>query len=92
MATLKDGETTIELLFRFNEDGPIESVRAEARGPAVGDSVISTPWEGRWSNYELRDGMRIPLDGEVAANLNFCKSGCAAQEPDRLIGRFRVSL
>jgi hypothetical protein len=28
--------------------------------------VIPTAWEGRWSNYELRDGMRIPIEGEVA--------------------------
>lgn len=65
-ATLKDGETTIRLLFRFNEDGLVESVRAEARGRTVAGSVIPTPWEGRWSNYELRSGMRIPIDGEVA--------------------------
>jgi hypothetical protein len=71
VATRKDGETTIERLFRFSEDGPIDSVRAEARGPAVGDSVISAPWKDHWSNYKLRDGTRIPLDGEVAANLNF---------------------
>jgi hypothetical protein len=65
-ATLKDGETTVSLLFRFNEHGLIESVRAEARGRTVAGAVIPTPWEGRWSNYELRDGMRIPIEGEVA--------------------------
>ncbi|KUO42294.1 MAG: hypothetical protein APZ16_06970 [Candidatus Hadarchaeum yellowstonense] len=65
-ATLKDGETTLTMLFRFNESGLIESVRAEARGRTVAGAVIPTPWEGRWSNYELRDGMRIPLEGEVA--------------------------
>ena len=64
-ATLKDGETTITLLFRFDERGLIESMRAEARGRAVGGTVIPTPWEGRWSHYEVRDGMRIPLHGEV---------------------------
>lgn len=65
-ATLKDGETALSLLFRFNEDGLIESVRAEERGRTVAGSVIPTPWEGRWRNYELRDGMYIPIDGEVA--------------------------
>ena len=65
-ATLKDGEITLTMLFRFNENGLIESVRAEARGRTVGAKVIPTPWEGRWSHYELRDGMRIPLEGEVA--------------------------
>ncbi len=27
---------------------------------------VPTPWEGRWSRYELRDGMRVPIEGEVA--------------------------
>ncbi len=65
-ATLKDGETTLTMLFRFNENGLIESVRAEARGRTVAGAVIPTPWEGRWNNYELRYGMRIPIEGEVA--------------------------
>jgi len=65
-ATLKDGETTLTMLFRFNEDGLIASMRAEARGRTVAGAVIPTPWEGRWSNYKLRDRMLIPLEGEVA--------------------------
>jgi hypothetical protein len=65
-ATLKDGETTVTMLFRFNENSLIESVRAEARGRIVAGKVIPTPWEGRWSNYEFRHGMCIPLEGEVA--------------------------
>lgn len=65
-ATLKDGEITLTILFRFTENGLIESVRAEARGRTVAGAVIPTPWEGRWSNYEIRDGMLIPFDGEVA--------------------------
>jgi hypothetical protein len=65
-ATLQDGETTATLLFRFREDGLIESVRAEGRGRTVGGTVVPTPWEGRWSHYALHDGMRIPLEGEVS--------------------------
>jgi hypothetical protein len=44
--TLKDGGTTVTLLFRFTENGLIESVRAEARGRTVAGAVIPTPWEG----------------------------------------------
>ncbi|NOZ86932.1 MAG: hypothetical protein GXP49_11835 [Deltaproteobacteria bacterium] len=65
-ATLTDGETTVTLLFRFNEKGLISSVRAEARGREVSGEMVPTPWEGRWWNYELRHGMRIPIEGEVA--------------------------
>jgi len=65
-ATLTDGETTVTLLFRFNKEGLIKSVRAEARGRNVAGEMVPTPWEGRWWNYELRNGMRIPIEGEVA--------------------------
>jgi len=65
-ATLKDGETSVTLLFRFHENGLIESVRAEARGRTVAGMVIPTAWEGHWNHYALRDGMQIPLEGEVA--------------------------
>jgi hypothetical protein len=65
-ATLRDDDITVTLLFRFTADGLIESVRAAARGRIIAGSTILTPWEGRWSNYELRDNMQIPLQGEVA--------------------------
>jgi hypothetical protein len=64
--TLRDGQTEATLLFRFDEHGLIDSVRADARGRIVAGTVVQTPWEGRWSNYEVRDGMRIPTRGEVA--------------------------
>jgi hypothetical protein len=65
-ATMADGPLSLTLLVRFNEEGPIESVLAEARGRTVGKGIVMTPWEGRWSNYQLRDGMRVPMSGEVA--------------------------
>ena len=65
-ATLTDGETKVTLLFRFNEDGLITSVRAEARGRNVASEVVPTPWECLLWNYEIRDGMRVPIEGEVA--------------------------
>jgi len=65
-ATIKDGDLTLTLLFRFNKDGLIETVRAEARGRTIGGKVVPTPWEGRFWNYEARDGMQVPFDGEVA--------------------------
>jgi hypothetical protein len=29
-------------------------------------TAVPTPWEGRWWNYAARDGIRVPLEGEVA--------------------------
>ena len=65
-ATLSDGDITLTLLFRFVEDGLIDNVRAEARGRMVGTTAVPTPWQGRFWNYAIRDGMRVPLDGAVA--------------------------
>lgn len=65
-ATLTDGDIGLTMLFRFDEHGLIDSVHAGARGRTVGKTVIPTPWEGRWRRYEVRHGMRIPLEGEVA--------------------------
>jgi len=64
-ATLTEGDISITMLFTFNEQGLIETVRAEARGRTVGGEVVPTPWQGHFWNYEERGGMRVPLDGEV---------------------------
>lgn len=65
-ATLKDGDITLTLLFHFGEDGLIDTVGAGARGRTVGGSSVPTPWHCRSWNYAIRDGMRVPLDGEAA--------------------------
>lgn len=65
-ATLRDRENVVTLLFHFDESGLIESTRAEARGRTVSGAIVPTPWEGRWSSYERRDGICIPTEGEVA--------------------------
>jgi hypothetical protein len=66
-ASLDDGVVSAKLLVHFDAaTGLIESVRAEARGRTVDHAVVLTPWEGRWSNYAERDGMRVPMSGEVA--------------------------
>ena len=65
-ATIVDGQFTLTLLFRFNDVGLIDSFRAEARGAMVGKEMRMLPWEGRWSNYQARDGMTVPFTGEVA--------------------------
>jgi hypothetical protein len=65
-ATLTDGAITLTLTFRFAADGNVTAIRAEARGRTVQGNVIPTPWEGVWSNVAERDGMRVPLTGDVA--------------------------
>jgi hypothetical protein len=65
-ASIADGPLALTLLFRFNDAGLIDSVRAEARGAMVGDTVVMMPWECSFSDYQLRDGMTVPIAGEAA--------------------------
>jgi hypothetical protein len=65
-ATLTDGSITLTLTFRFQDDGLISSARAESRGRLVNGVPSGAPWEGQFRNYAIQDGMRVPLEGEVA--------------------------
>jgi hypothetical protein len=61
-ATLTDGATTVSLVFQFNVEGAIATMRAEAR---YRDKLTAMPWGGRFWDYSVRNGMLIPLEGEV---------------------------
>ena len=65
-ATLTDDRLRVSLLYQFDEHGLVDVVRAEDRGRIVGATSVPTPWEGRFSRYAERGGMRVPLEGEVA--------------------------
>jgi len=65
-ATLIDGEVRLTMTFHFGADGLIDTIRAEDRGRTVGERIIPTPWEGRMFDYQRRDGLLVPMQGEVA--------------------------
>ena len=65
-AELTDGSLSVTMRFTFNESDLIETVSAEARGRMVGGESVPTPWEGRFWGYSERQGMNVPLEGEVA--------------------------
>ena len=65
-ASINDGSVTLTLLFHFNDAGLIDSVRAEARGGMVGKEMVMRPWECGLSNYQVRNGMCVPISGEAA--------------------------
>lgn len=64
-ATLTDGAVTLTMVFTFNDQGLIESIRADSRGRMVGKETIPTPWQGHFWHYQQRDGMTVPFEGEV---------------------------
>jgi hypothetical protein len=57
--------TTVSLDFHFGADGLVSRVYTAARAREVNGRGVPTPWQGRFSRYEERGGMRIPLEGEV---------------------------
>jgi hypothetical protein len=65
-ATMADGPLGLTLLFRFDDAGLITSFWAKARGSLVGGTMVMAPWEGRWSDYRMCSGIRVPFTGEVA--------------------------
>ena len=65
-ATLTDGSTTVKVVFQFDAQGLISSLHSDSRYREVDGMQVATPWQGRFWGYELRDGMLIPLEGEVA--------------------------
>jgi len=60
--TLTYGATTVSLVFHFNPEGVIDTIRAETR---YRDKLTAMPWCGRFWEYSVRNGMLIPLEGEV---------------------------
>lgn len=65
-ATLTDGDVSATLLFTFDAGGLVDTVYAGARARTVNGEAVATPWLGRFWNYAVHDGLRVPFDGEVA--------------------------
>ena len=64
-ATMSDGPISVTMLFHFGADGLIAAIHADGRATTLGTQTVLMPWEGRMSNYQTRNGMRIPLTAEV---------------------------
>jgi len=65
LATLTDGATTVSLEFQFNDSGEVSGIFSPGRYREFGGEYLPTPWKGRFSGYQERWGIRIPIDGEV---------------------------
>ena len=65
-ATLTYRKITASVVFQFDTEEVITSMRAEACCyRVVGDKSMFMPWVGNFREYAVRDGMQIPLEGEV---------------------------
>ena len=74
-ATLGDGALQVSLDFSFDAQGLVERVSAAGRGRREGGALVPRPWEGRWSDYQLHDGLLVPMAAEVAWLLPTAQGG-----------------
>ncbi len=65
LATLTDRGTTVSLEFRFNEVGEVTGIYSPGRFGKFEGVYKQAPWEGHFRDYQVRAGMRVPLNGEV---------------------------
>jgi hypothetical protein len=65
LATLNDRGTSVSLVFRFNERDEVCGIYTPGRIGKFKDGFHRVPWEGRFSDYRLCGGVRVPFYGEV---------------------------
>ena len=65
LATLSDAGVIVSLEFEFNETGEITGIFSPERFREYKGEYKPFPWAGRFWNYQERNGMRIPIQGEV---------------------------
>ncbi len=64
-ATFVDSGNTVSMECRFGDDGRMVRIRAE-RFRDVDGVGVATPWEVEFGEYAEFEGMRIPVEAEVA--------------------------
>jgi hypothetical protein len=63
---MQDGDIRMTMRYNFDADGLVTTIRVAERGALIDAKLVMLPWEGRMSNYQWRNGMRVPLTGEAA--------------------------
>lgn len=53
-------------MVTFDEQGLISTVYSDGRYREVNGRQVETPWEGHFWDYQRKDGILIPQEGEVA--------------------------
>ena len=69
LATLTNSGSTVSLEFHFSSAGEITKIYTPGRYREVNGKYELTPWEGHYRNYQERDGMQIPTEGDVEWHL-----------------------
>lgn len=64
-ARFDDGRTRVAVEFEVDEDGCVRGMSVPKRPRGMGKTTVETPWSGRFSEYRVFDGLRVPTAGEV---------------------------
>jgi len=65
VAALTHQGTSVSLEFRINEIGEVTGIYSPGRWGKFEDGYERAPWEGRFRDYHVQSGMRVPRYGEV---------------------------
>ncbi len=65
LASLACGETRVSMEFRFNAHDEVASVFTPARWMREKGSYRAVAWKGRFFDYAVCDGIRVPLRAEA---------------------------
>jgi hypothetical protein len=65
MATLATQDAAVSLEFRFSQDGEVTGIHTPARWGRFRGRYAKAAWEGHFGRYTRRDGVLVPLYGEV---------------------------
>ncbi len=60
MATLTGSGTTVSLEYRFNDVGEVTGIYSSGRFGRFDGGYKQVPWEGRFRDYQVLAGMRVP--------------------------------
>ena len=65
LATLTQGNVTVSLEFRFNQNNEVVGIYTPGRWGSFEGGYKQVAWEGRFRDYAKRDGVLVPNQGEV---------------------------
>lgn len=65
-ATIEHRGTTASLVFHVNDRNEVERVTGKRPFARDDGTYEERGWNGTWTNYERRNGLLVPVDGEVA--------------------------
>jgi hypothetical protein len=65
-ATFDDGRTRVAVEFDVDGEGRVRGAAVPRRPRLVGRTTVETAWSGRFSEYRVLDGLRVPTAAEVS--------------------------